>query len=125
MDVVVFVVNGAEEVLVSAARVTKTHEQEQDQGQRLEQEPDPDVMAVDISEGCPSFRAARRLEARLPCFLPRIYVGMCTKSPIGVDYLSCLYSFFVAPSCNCIPLIQFLRLFYLFPCRTRNSQEAW
>ena len=79
MDVVVFVVNGAEEVAVSAARVTKTHEQEQGQG--LEQEPDPDALAADISEGCPSFRAARRLEARLPCFLPRIYVGTCTKSP--------------------------------------------
>ena len=34
MDVVVFVVNGAEEVAVSAARVTKTHEQEQGQGLR-------------------------------------------------------------------------------------------
>ena len=50
------------------------------QDHELGQGADPGLLA-DTAGGSPSFRAARRLEALLPCSLPRIYVGTC----IGVD----------------------------------------
>ena len=128
VDMAVFVVNGAEAPAAPAARVAKTQEQ------GIDNEPGPSVLAsANSSEDNPSFRDARRLEARLPCSLPRIYVGSwtsCTYRCRGAVYcndflyLSLLTYFCLSLLICSMYLTTLILILSAFLLRTYHSQGA-